>query len=843
MRLQSKFALAIFGLGLVVLAGATAWTYWTTRAQAIQSHLQALQREARDHSRQLDWLIGQEVRTLRTLARDPAIREALGASNERWQALPTQVRQARIQQLDDRWRAAPKGARPPVVARRLDNPAADRLNAHLADHPEQYGEIFVTDRFGVTVAASGRLTDLYQADEYHWQAAYHGGAGRIFLDDRGYDNSARARVLGLAVPLRQDGRVVGLLKANLRLVGGFAKILSGIEGPRRGAELAIVRANGQRVLGPAGRPRQGAVAPPVKGLLGPGNAGAQRVALDGEAALVAFSPIGSTLGRTAFEFGGRKASEEATGGSRGEVWLLLVRTPLQGLLAPLRQEALGHLAVGGLVVLALALLAAWLGRLMTRPVARLSQALARVGQGDLGVRVPTARGDELGQLATAFNAMVADLRRMQASRDEERQLRREYELSDAVLNAVGALVLILDPQGRIVRANPAFVQVTGFTEGEVQGRTPGETFVPAAEAEAGRAVFADLRAGSFPNQFEHPIATRAGGVRRVAWSNTAVTGPGGEVAWVVATGLDITDRHLREEELRLLAATFETSQAILIADPQGRIERVNQAFTQITGYQPEEVIGRNPRLLQSGVHGPAFYRAMWQRLQSQGYWEGEVWNRRKSGEIYPEWESISLVRDDQGAAEHYVAAFHDISERKRLEAELERLATYDGLTGAFNRNRFEGLLDDELERAERYAAPLSLVMFDLDHFKRVNDRHGHEVGDRVLQAVAAAVRQELRAPDRIGRWGGEEFLVMLPETGLPDAGRLAERLRARVEGAHPEAGDVSISLGVAAYGPGESRKAFLKRLDDALYRAKAGGRNRVEVAGQARAEDPEQAPE
>ena len=270
----------------------------------------------------------------------------------------------------------------------------------------------------------------------------------------------------------------------------------------------------------------------------------------------------------------------------------------------------------------------------------------------------------------------------------------------------------------------------------------------------------------------------------------------------------------------------------MITDPQGIIERVNESFTQITGYQAAEVIGNTPRMLHSGRHGSDFYDAIWQAVEEKGHWEGEIWNRRKDGEIYPQWEAISAIYDRSGRLEHYLAVFHEISQQKRLERELEHLATHDRLTGIFNRTKLYELLEAAEGARDRYGAPFSIIMFDIDHFKAVNDRFGHQVGDAVLQELTRRVRNSLRAPDHVGRWGGEEFLVLASHTRREGARQLAERIRRAVgDLPFPGVGRVTISLGVAEMQSRIALEDLEERADTALYAAKDAGRNRVCVAG------------
>ncbi|PMR77701.1 sensor domain-containing protein [Billgrantia endophytica] len=285
----------------------------------------------------------------------------------------------------------------------------------------------------------------------------------------------------------------------------------------------------------------------------------------------------------------------------------------------------------------------------------------------------------------------------------------------------------------------------------------------------------------------------------------------------------------QQEELRLMAAAFETGQATLITDTDTRIIRVNQAFTRITGYRLEDVLGQTPHLFKSGRHGPGFYAMLWNRLMAKGHWQGEIWNRNKHGQVYPIWQSITVVKGDDDQVLHYVAVFHDITERKRIERALAREASSDHLTGVANRRSFDRALVKAVKSAQAEERELVLVLFDIDHFKRVNDIHGHDVGDEILLLLARCVQDRLRKTDLLARWGGEEFTLLLSDTPLSGALQLAERLRRDVARAIFPGPTVTISIGLTRFQPGDSARDLLTRADRALYRAKQNGRNRVEV--------------
>lgn len=221
---------------------------------------------------------------------------------------------------------------------------------------------------------------------------------------------------------------------------------------------------------------------------------------------------------------------------------------------------------------------------------------------------------------------------------------------------------------------------------------------------------------------------------------------------------------------------------------------------------------------------------MWQTLAEQGHWQGEIWNRDRAGNLFPVWESITAVTDDSGAVTHYVALFHNISERKQREQELNRQVLVDHLTGAGNRRALDHDLMRAMRQQDRGRGSVSLVLLDVDHFKRINDTLGHDHGDRILCSLVSRVQNCLRVEDSLYRWGGEEFCILLPRTGATGAHILAERIR-RLVGANPLEGlAITISLGVASRQPGEEAETVMARADKALYTAKRAGRNRCVVA-------------
>jgi diguanylate cyclase (GGDEF)-like protein/PAS domain S-box-containing protein len=274
----------------------------------------------------------------------------------------------------------------------------------------------------------------------------------------------------------------------------------------------------------------------------------------------------------------------------------------------------------------------------------------------------------------------------------------------------------------------------------------------------------------------------------------------------------------------------------MITDAGSRIVYVNRSFTKVTGYTLKDVRGKTPRILHSGRQAAGYYARMWKALETSGRWQGEIWNRRKNGEIYPEWLSITAVRSRTGKVESYLAMFSDITLRKREERELYDLATHDALTGLPNRSFFSEQFRQAMARARRAGRLVGLLYLDLDRFKPVNDRLGHERGDKLLRTVAKRLRALVREEDTVARLGGDEFAVMLEHLSRPrDAAPTARKiLRALTRPFLLDGHKVSVtaSVGIAVYPlDGDSVETLIERADRAMYRAKKGRGNEYRFWG------------
>ncbi|EWG99493.1 hypothetical protein Q427_24600 [Halomonas sp. BC04] len=309
------------------------------------------------------------------------------------------------------------------------------------------------------------------------------------------------------------------------------------------------------------------------------------------------------------------------------------------------------------------------------------------------------------------------------------------------------------------------------------------------------------------------------------------------VMWVV--GWNVRLRHLvsrKTAQLELAASVFRHArEGIIMTDAQGAILDTNDAFTRITGYSRDEILGKNPRLLQSGHQGDAFYRQLWEDLLEQGAWEGELWNRRKNGEVFPELLTISKVSDKQGKTSHFVGIFTDISRQKEYERQLQSMAFYDSLTGLPNRALLADRLSQAMVSARRNGCKVSLAYIDLDGFKEINDRLGHEFGDRVLVTIAERLTHALREADTVARFGGDEFILVLPgQSDVASVSTLIAHLLGHIAEPIEIEGTclyVSGSVGVVHFDPEDDiePEQLIRQADQAMYQAKQAGKNRFHV--------------
>jgi diguanylate cyclase (GGDEF)-like protein/PAS domain S-box-containing protein len=387
---------------------------------------------------------------------------------------------------------------------------------------------------------------------------------------------------------------------------------------------------------------------------------------------------------------------------------------------------------------------------------------------------------------------------------------------------------------RVQFANPAFIAMTGYSLDELRGRSLSILQGPATDP----SVIEDLRCCLKEGRCFEGIATnyrKDGSDYIVRWNISPLHDASGVVTHFVSVQEDISELVRVERTNRLLARALDaTSDLVMLTDARARIIFVNAAFENATGYPLTEIKYKTAAILKSGKHDDAFYAAMYRTLSRGQDFRATFVNRRRDGSLFHVEQTISTIFDDHGRATHHIGVGKDVSRQVEREQALWRAATKDKLTGLYNRHHGEKTLRDAFWRAQADGDSLSLIIADVDHFKRINDDFGHLAGDRVLVDIAGILQRAVRGQDAVIRWGGEEFVIVLADCGLGDATHLAERIRSHVH-AHRDAeiGSLTLSLGVAQFVPGETLDALIARADAALYDAKRSGRNRLSVSRKA----------
>ncbi|UDF36849.1 UNVERIFIED_ORG: EAL domain-containing protein [Shinella sp. XGS7] len=393
----------------------------------------------------------------------------------------------------------------------------------------------------------------------------------------------------------------------------------------------------------------------------------------------------------------------------------------------------------------------------------------------------------------------------------------------------------LDAQLRFTYVSPNSEPVTGRPVALILGRT-----LPELLQDRGIPVAAQLQALALRQplqQLEFPLEQVDGETRWIKVSGLPVFAEDGEFLGYRGTGNNITARKQAELELRLAATAFEAQEGMFITDAQRRILRVNKAFSQITGFSAEETLGQTPALLSSGRYPASYIDEIAATVERLGRWEGEILSRRKSGEIYPQRLTLSAVRDADGRLSHCVGLFSDITERKAAEAEIQRLAFYDPLTGLPNRRLLLDRLQRAVAAAQRGDRHGALLLIDLDNFKTLNDTQGHDMGDLLLKQVAGRLLPCVRKSDTVARLGGDEFVIILDELSEdgPSAAAEAELVGGKLLKCLTEVYELpemehhsTASIGIALFGPDcQGLEELMKQADLAMYQSKAAGRNAI----------------
>lgn len=420
-------------------------------------------------------------------------------------------------------------------------------------------------------------------------------------------------------------------------------------------------------------------------------------------------------------------------------------------------------------------------------------------------------------------------------RSEDYRRERESVLMHTIMDNSDAQITAFDRMGRCIYANKKAAKAIGSDERNIVGNT---RHMWMSDEETLAAQKQDTRVFNTEESLinEEKLRTSDTTSRYFLTHRFPIYTDRGDINGVATIATEVTQRKEDSARLQLAMAAFSKGhEAIMITDEENRIISVNAAFENITGYSEAEVLGKTPNLLSSGRHDANFYRNMWASIREKGYWEGEIWNKDKHGRVFPEWLSASRVPGGHHKTTNYIGVFSDITKRKLIEQEIEHLAFYDTLTGIPNRYLLSDRVEQAIHRANRDSSSFALAFYDLDHFKQINDVHGHDVGDEILKAAVSRVSKIIRENDTLSRLGGDEFVLILED--IKD-NALNERLAEIVHtlsvpyDINNTKLESSASIGVAIYPQdGSDLNSLLKNADTAMYKAKEEGRGMFRYFG------------
>jgi two-component system CheB/CheR fusion protein len=410
----------------------------------------------------------------------------------------------------------------------------------------------------------------------------------------------------------------------------------------------------------------------------------------------------------------------------------------------------------------------------------------------------------------------------------QRDIVASQERLIAVMQNSPMLISIKDTAGRYQFVNKAFESVFGLEQHQVMGKTDTQVFPEPIAVLFEKLHFEVLHKKARVESEEH--ITLGDHHHWYAFICYPLNDEQGSVRAVCSQAIDINERRELDEQKKLTAKFFDAAnEGIVITDTQQNIIKVNPAFTKVTGYAESEIIGKTPKLLNSGKQDAKFYEDMWKELNTHGWWQGELWNRRKDGSNYLEWLTINTVRDERGELSNYIGIFSDITLIKASQQKLEFMVAHDELTSLPNRNELKGRMAQAMARAKRHEKTFALMFIDLDNFKNVNDSLGHECGDSLLQEVAERLKLCVRGEDTVARIGGDEFNVLLEGATEAQIANSAQRILEKVAKPYlinEQQVFVSASIGIAVYPKdADDLETLTKNADSAMYQAKDKGKD------------------
>ncbi len=700
MKIQTKLSVSIFLTGFIALICLSGIYYYQSRSIILKSSIDKAFETANLLSHNLELNLKEKAKIAIVLSNTPVITAALEKSNAELASLQDTERNQMILSQNNKW-VETKDLSDTFIKTRMHNSIANYFHHQSRAISGEFGEIFLTNRFGVMIATTKKLTTLAHSHKYWWIAAFNDGAGRVFFDDRGYDESVGGYVLGIVVPIMKDNQIIGVLKCNINILGSVGKIVNGLQKSFSGT-LRLARSGGAIVYERGSEPLSTRTCEAVTGEMKE-RTHSSKIHIHNDIEVIsAVVPVHFTRGSTQYVFGGSYKSIDHIQGNKGEGWYVVTEQDVKKALAPSISMTKSILFTGSVCIILILLVATYFGRIISIPIIHLARTAEVIGNRNFTARANITSKDELGILSTSINKMVSDLQETTASIDDlnneilvRKQAEEQLVGSETSLNRMfdftNHMVCIADLNtGYFTKISPAFTRHLGWSEKELLSKPIIDFIHPNDVKKTECAIKEQMETGDEVLQFENRYKTKEGYFRWLEWSAKPVP----EEGITYSAAYNITDRKHAEkvlkEQYNLTTNIIEGSlDAIIVSDSHGVLTRTNKSCQEILGYSEKELIGKQSSELApkegelyESITGEkvnidsAFKRSLKRKneelFEKDHVYNWELYLQRKDRKVVPVEQNMALFKDTNGKTLGAISIIRNITNRKQIEERLRQ---------------------------------------------------------------------------------------------------------------------------------------------------------------------------
>ncbi len=834
MKLKHKLFLSIIIIGfLVITVGLISFDTYT-KNETVNLEIKNNAKNVEYISKTVENNLVELIRLTNTLTSNDTIKDALISSNNDFASLSLNDREQTINDLNTLWMNT-DDINDPFIQARMDNDVAAFLISQQEEYPDLYGEIFLTNKYGVMISTTGKLTTLAHAQKYWWQGAYDGGEGIVYLDDRGYDDSVEGYVLGIVVPIYgDDGEIIGILKSNFNIANIFEGSVASFDALNQTGDYYVVRTKGLIVNGNEITPLTESINESVIPYLSSGKVESKELKIDNNDQFLAIAPIEITFNSSTVLFGGSYESIDHTAGNLGEGWSIVYLADKAAVLSETNNNLARLIIISFSLLLVIGIAALFIGQLLSKPFILLNDYINEVASGKLLKKDLKISSDEVGELMVSFNKMIDNLQLTLTSKEklekeinEKNKIEKTLIVSEKKLKlaqtiaAVGSWEINLKEQTMSASEETFNILEIEQTK-DVIRLDEIRKIVDLADKDKLDNAFLNLINDDLPCDVTFKIKV---GNNKIKYLNAKATieGDRNKISGIFH---DITNLMLAEKKLKLEKDKFEmyldiVGVIILVLDPLGTVVHINKKGCKILGYPEEEIIGKNwlanflPKSDQKEIT-EVFNEILENPTQFETTNQNYILTADKQKRLIS-WNNILLYDIDQNIT-GILCSGEDITEAEIYKQQLYNLGYEDSLTNLKNRRYYEETLI-KLDVEENY--PLTIVMADINGLKLVNDAFGHQSGDELLIACAKILKNSCGEENLIARIGGDEFVMVLPNTNENKVEAIISKIEEEAAQIKIESIPLSISFGYKTkHHSNENVQSTYRSAEDSMYRKK-----------------------